>query len=99
MTARAAIPLIAAMMTLAAAPARAAEPTYAPGEVIVKFKAGVPASDRADALDDQGADAKSSLPTARTVVAELPAGETVPEAVDALEADPRVAWAEPNSYQ
>src|SRR5689334_22200931 len=58
MTGRAAIPLLAAMMTLAAGPARAAQPAYAPGEAIVKFKAGVPASDRADAPRDQDAAVK-----------------------------------------
>ena len=100
MTARAALALAAAMTTLAAAgPARAAQPAYAPGEVIVKFKAGVPASDRAAALGDQGATVKRSLPTARTVLAAIPPGETVPGAIGELEADPRVAWAEPNTYQ
>ena len=70
---------------------------YAPGEVIVKFKEGLAADDRADALRDRGASVKRRLPGGRTVLARLAAGEDVPAAVRRFMRDPRVAWAEPNA--
>jgi hypothetical protein len=82
MTARKAMPLLAVLALAAtapaAAPAQAAESDYAPGEVIVKFRNGVPATERADALRDRGTDLERALPLARTVLAATAPDETVP---------------------
>src|SRR4051812_42508335 len=99
MTARLATPLLAALALAAAGPASGATPDYAPGEVIVKFRDGVSPTERADALHDRGASMKRALPTGRTVLAATAPDESVPDAVDRLEADPRVAWAEPDAYR
>src|SRR4051794_26153952 len=68
---------------------------YVPGEVIVKFKPGLPRAASATALRAVGARERRALPTAGTVLVSVPASETVPAAVRRFERDPRVAWATP----
>jgi subtilisin family serine protease len=70
-----------------------------PGEVIVKFKAGVSAADRRDVASDRNARGERSLPVPRAALFDLPAGAATGPAIAALERDPRVAWAEPNAYR
>jgi subtilisin family serine protease len=72
---------------------------YVPGEVIVKFKPGLPSIDRTDALRAGGASVQPSKLPAGTVLARIPAGERVAGAVQRFERDPRVVWAEPNAYR
>ncbi len=69
---------------------------YVPGQVIVKFRPGLPAGERADALRDRGAAQARRLPAGSAVVARLQSGEPVLSAVRAFRRDPRVAWSEPN---
>ena len=72
---------------------------YVPGEVIVKFRAGLSPDERVDALADRGASLKRRLPTGGTVLTRIPSGESVRGAVRDFERDPRVLWAEPNAYR
>ena len=72
---------------------------YVPGELIVKFKPGLSAAQRRDALSDGRAGLERRLRVRRTVLASVPAGADVDRAIAALEDDPRVARAEPNPYR
>ncbi len=97
--------LAAAAITAAPAPAFPASADtvrhadYVPGQVIVKFRPGLAADERADVLDRRGAARVRRLPAGPTVVARIPAGEPVLGAVRAFERDPRVAWSEPNAIR
>jgi subtilisin family serine protease len=71
---------------------------YVPGELIVKFKAGLASTERTDALQAHGAGLERSLHVPRTALVSVPAGADVRSAARALERDPRVAWAQPNAY-
>jgi thermitase len=68
---------------------------YIPGELIVRFRSGVTASERSAALAEQGARPAGGLGFRMTRV-KLPAGTSVEEAAEELEADPDVLYAEPN---
>lgn len=70
-----------------------------PGELIVKFRPGVSAAARADAVRDRGAGVKRALPVPGAVLVRLPEGVAAPSAAAAFERDPRVVWAEPNAYR
>jgi subtilisin family serine protease len=83
----------------AAPPDPAHRPAYVPGELIVKFKPGVSAAERADLVADRDARLARSLDVPRTALARVPAGGDVERTVRALERDPRVAYAEPNPYR
>jgi thermitase len=74
-------------------------PAYVPGQVIVKFRSGLAAGERRDALRDHRARVERRLPVARTVLAAVPNGARVTTAARTLERDPRVAYAEPNAYR
>jgi subtilisin family serine protease len=94
----------AVLITAAMASAASAAPfepdqsvRYAPGELIVKFKAGLGPADRTAALHARDADMGRSLPMPRTALVRIPAGADVRSAAKDLERDPRVAWAEPNA--
>src|SRR5690242_21537449 len=96
--------LVALLAASAAAlPSTAAAGTapgaYAPGQVIVKFRPGVRASQRSAALRERGAAVDRALPLPRTFVAHVPSGAGVEGAARALARDPHVAWAEPNARQ
>jgi thermitase len=93
--------LLAAALALSALPASAAADVrradYAPGEVIVKFRAGVAPAGRADALRDGRASLKRALPIGGIVLTRIAPDTGVEAAVRAFERDPRVLWAEPNA--
>lgn len=69
---------------------------FVPGEVIVRFKEGVPQAARIDALNSRGARFERGLPVRGMQLLRTTGGRSVARTVTALEADPRVAWAEPN---
>jgi serine protease len=87
--------VLAPPLPAAAAPAEPAA-KFVPGEVIVRFRAAEGRSGGGAALHAVGATIRRKLAFPRTVVASLPDGWSVPEAVAALEADPDVLYAEPN---
>jgi subtilisin family serine protease len=68
---------------------------YVPGELIVRFRSGATASERSAALSAQGARPSGGLGFRMTRV-KLPAGTSVEQAAEELEADPDVLYAEPN---
>jgi subtilisin family serine protease len=92
------LPLLLLALVLPSPASASAAPEYAPGAVIVKFRTGVQAAERRDALRDHGASLERPLPVARTVVARIPASEDVGQAARVLERDPRVVRAEPDVY-
>ena len=65
------------------------------GQVIVRFKAGTTAAERTDALEEVDATVDTTL-LPRMQVVDLPDDVAVGEAVGTLEANPDVAYAEPN---
>ncbi len=65
------------------------------GQVIVRFKAGTTAAERTDALEEVDATVDATL-LPRMQVVDLPDDVAVGEAVGTLEANPDVAYAEPN---
>ena len=69
---------------------------YVAGEVVVRFRAGVTAAARADALGAVGARLRPADSLTGATVVELPEGASVPLALAALESDSDVAYAEPN---
>ncbi len=64
-------------------------------QVIVRFKAGTTSAERGDALDEVDATVDQTL-LPRMQVVDLPDDVGVGEAIGALEANPDVAYAEPN---
>ncbi len=73
--------------------ARAADGDQAPGQVVVKLRAG----EAVEGLESRhGLRALGRLPGQSTFVLALPAGRTVAAELQRLVADPAVAWAEPN---
>jgi thermitase len=77
----------------AAAPARAA---VVPGEVIVRYAAGVSAAERAEVRADVDAASARALPLPRAEVLRLEPGQTVAAAVAVLARRGDVALAQPN---
>ncbi len=90
--------LAAAGASAATAPsfARASAGEYVPGEVIVRFRAGVDATERRTTLAARGVTSVEPLALARTQVVKLAEGASVEDAVRAFERDPDVLFAEPN---
>ena len=84
-----------------AAPAAPAAPaaSVVPGEVLVRFKAGVEPATRSAVRADLGATVEDSLPVRGLQLLELPAGAAVGAAVFELERAPAVLYAEPNRYR
>lgn len=97
---------VAALLTaLSAAPAsarvpfgdQAAGPTAVPGELIVRFKRVAGSTPRSRALASAASTAENQLPLARTRLVRVDGGKReVARAIARLEADPSVAYAEPN---
>jgi subtilisin family serine protease len=75
---------------------RAAERSFAAGEVVVQFRAGVSAAGRREALAARGARPADTLGAPGLTLVRLPAGASVQAAAARLDRDPRVAFAEPN---
>ena len=75
---------------------RASDAAFVPGELLVKFKSGVPAADRAAALRAHGARVDRALALQNLFVAKLDAGRGVRAAAAALGRRDDVEYAEPN---
>ncbi len=67
-----------------------------PNQVIVRFAPGTTRAERLGAVRDQDATIAETLALPRTELVELPDETSVEEAIAAFEADPDVAYAEPN---
>lgn len=70
--------------------------SYIPGEVIVRFEPGTSPARRADVRDEVGAQAIEGLGLGGLQLARVTDGDSVAEAVDELEANPVVRYAQPN---
>ena len=69
---------------------------FVPGEVLVRFREGVSAAARADALGDQGATLAREMLVPGLVLVRIKPGQGVPGAVQAFERRSDVEYAEPN---
>ena len=85
--------LAAALALLAPAEASA---DAVPGQVLVRYAAGTSTADRADARDDAGTSAVEGLGMARAQLLQIDDGDSVAATIRQLEANPNVAYAEPN---
>jgi subtilisin family serine protease len=79
-----------------AAGARNEQPRFVPGELLVRFEAGVSRPEEAAVLRELGAEPKEELPVPEAKVVELSPGEGVRHAAAAFERRPGVRFAEPN---
>ena len=91
--------LALAVTTAGPAAAKGGLEAYTPGEVLVKFKADLEASARDGLLRSLGMEAVKAFPRIGVLKLRIPKGESVPDAVDRLSADPTVLYAEPNYRQ
>jgi thermitase len=73
-----------------------ADQRYVPGELIVQFKSGASTAARTSALRTRGATMLEGLGQKGLALVKLPAGASVTASAQAFEADPAVAYAEPN---
>jgi subtilisin family serine protease len=69
---------------------------FVPGEILVRFRSGVPSAARTAALDAQGATKIRELSVPGVVLARLPTGEGVESVVEAFSQRADVVYAEPN---
>ena len=90
---RSSLLLLAALVAALAAPAGASAD---PGQIIVKYAAGVDAQERADARADADVVRDEALALPATELVTPTAGTSVAAAVADLEASPDVAYAEPD---
>jgi subtilisin family serine protease len=97
----------AATLTGGAAPALAASPEapdvapsasapYVPGEVLVRYRDGTSASERAQARSEQAATLERKLPLKNTELLKLEPGDSVRETAKDLEDQSDVVYAQPN---
>ena len=78
-------------------PRRADPPSrFVPGEVLVRYEAGTGAAERAGARARADATLEQRLPIARLELLDLEPGQSVKEAIAALEGRAAVEYAEPN---
>jgi serine protease len=89
------IVLAATVVVTAAAPASADEPQAVPGEIIVGFEEGVSEGARNEVLATVGASEDEEFEQIDSELVEVDAGG-VNAAIEKLEDDPRVEFAEPN---
>jgi subtilisin family serine protease len=80
----------------APAPTPAPKPEYVPGELIVRFNAGSGPTRRAEILRENGARRKRTMRLPGAEVVSVARGKSVEAAARELEAQPGVAFAEPN---
>jgi subtilisin family serine protease len=73
-----------------------AAPEFVPGELIVRFRAGVGAAERAAVRADGDARLRSSLPLPGAELLRLAPGDSVRAAAADFQRDPDVLYAEPN---
>ena len=93
----------AAELTAAATPTGASEPAYVPGQLLVRYEDGGAGSLQSLTARSRAVAREYGLRTLEPAsqhadLVALPAGQSVEEALKALRADPRVAYAEPNYY-
>lgn len=94
--------LIALLLLAGAAPSAAAAERperagrYLPDELVVRFKPGVSAAERAEARRDHGVTVERALDLPRAQLLDLEGSASVRSAARAFERDPRVDYAEPN---
>jgi subtilisin family serine protease len=86
----------AAAETSPSDPTSPSEQSFAPGELVVRYRPGASGADRADLQTELGADVESASLVKGVEVLDLPAGATVEDAVEAAESQPQVLYAEPN---
>ncbi len=86
------------LLLAAAAPSRAGEPVYAPGEVLVKFKSGVSKAEITKLNKKVGADIIRRFRLVDAYHLRLAHGVTVKDAIARYSKSPIVEYAEPN-YQ
>ena len=87
--------LMAALVAAVALPA-AASADVVPGQVLVRYAAGTTSAERADARADAGTRTIDGLGMPRAQLLQIDDGDSVAATVRQLEADPDVAFAEPN---
>jgi thermitase len=87
--------LLAVLLSLAIPATASAAVDAVPGELIVKLRHGV----SPDVLRAHGAVPGKRLAVPGAVLARVPLHDDLRRAAVALERDPRIAWAQPNSYQ
>ena len=95
--------MVTSAMALLLAPASALAqepaPDAVPGELIVRFKSSVDASQREDVRDEVGADLQERLPVTGLELVDLEAGLSVKSAETRFERQSGVLYAEPNYYR
>ena len=74
----------------------APDPSFVPGELLVRFKPSLKAAARVGVLRDEGSTLEEELLLPGAVRVQLPAGESVIAAADAYERRSEVLYAEPN---
>src|SRR3954470_638043 len=89
-------PTAAARRPGPAASGASSAPRQVPGEVIVRFRRGTSAGERRDTREDADVRFSESLSVPRAQLLEVRRGQTTARAVDDLERDPDVLYAEPN---
>jgi thermitase len=72
------------------------EQRFVPGEVLVRFRSGVDQQARTSVLAELDATVKDALPLPGLRLVEIEGEASVPEAVEELEKQPEVRYAEPN---
>ena len=87
--------VVALLLIAGLSPAQAAADAV-PGELIVRYQGGTDARQRTGALDQVGARSAEGLPLPRTELVRVGRGADLDEAAATLEANPGVAYAEPN---
>ena len=90
------VPIAAAIAAFLALPAAATAADVVPGEVLVRYAPGSSGAERADVREDAGTRAIEGLGLPRAQLLRITDGESVSATVVELEADPDVAYAEPN---
>jgi thermitase len=86
----------AAAFLLLSLPSAAVAEDVVPGQVIVRYEPGSSTAERADARHDAGAATINGLGMARAQLLEITDGDSIAATVRQLEAQPGVAYAEPN---
>src|SRR5881396_3341028 len=71
-------------------------PAYVPGEVLIKFKPGLPAAQRIGLESELNARTLDDFAFIGVVHLKLEAGTTVEQAIARYRFDPRVSYVEPN---
>src|SRR5204863_4900879 len=90
------LPLAAALAAALNLPAFATAEPIVPGQVIVRYTPGSSTADRAEARADAGTKPIEGLGMARTQLLRVTDGDSLAATIRQLEAQPGVAYAEPN---